>query len=218
MMYQPSIGQQSSGTNILTQTTLGEASPHTPININESHTKPLADMERLRKERLGNKVGPNSKKFRQLRAILDSKIEKSQKSKQTFKMNSQTSNGWAWRPDSSSTNNTMLRNSPSKNGGLKMKRSGSTSQFNSLYKHDSEVVPQYYSRPGPGNYQIDQGLGKYTGVSFFQNSPSFGFSKPKTMPGSFASIANFKKLRQHNTISHQHLPTKTRSPSASSLG
>lgn len=79
-MYQPSIGQ-SSGTNILTQTTHGEASPHTPININESHTKPLADMERLRKERLGNKVGPNSKKFRQLRAILDSKIEKSQKSK-----------------------------------------------------------------------------------------------------------------------------------------
>ncbi len=118
-------------------------------------------------------------------------------------MQSKTSNGWTWKPDVSQAMSNHVKTSPDKTATVKMKRCSSNNQFNSLYNQDSTAVPKYYSRPGPGNYQVDQGLGKYTQVSLFQNSPSYAFSKPQTVAASnFASIVNFKKQRTLNTISH----------------
>ena len=62
-----------------------------------------------------------------------------------------------------------------------------------LYQQDSENVPKYYSRPGPGNYEIDQGLGKKTGISQFTNAPGWGIKAPSTE--NFASLAAFKVER-----------------------
>ena len=67
-----------------------------------------------------------------------------------------------------------------------------------LYQQDSESVPTYYSRPGPGNYEVDQGMGKKTGISQFTNGPSWGIRAPSSE--NFKSIAQFKVER---LIAHQ---------------
>ena len=69
-----------------------------------------------------------------------------------------------------------------------------------LYRQDSESVPTYYSRPGPGNYEIDQGLGKRTGVAGSTNGPSWGIKAPSAES---TSIAQFKVDRLIAHQSHQ---------------
>ena len=62
-----------------------------------------------------------------------------------------------------------------------------------LYEQDSENVPKYYSRPGPGNYETTQGIGKKTGISQFTNGPSWGIKAPSA--DNLKSIAQFKVER-----------------------
>ena len=52
-------------------------------------------------------------------------------------------------------------------------RAGSSSRFIQLYKQDSDKVPPYYCRPGPGDYEIDPKLGKMTLSTHYTNSPAY---------------------------------------------
>lgn len=85
----------------------------------------------------------------------------------------------------------LNKSSPNSRQNLQQSRCQSAANFR-LYDQDSETVPVYYSRPGPGNYQIDQGLGKKTAISQFKNSPVWKIGKPKTVD-CFATLAHFKK-------------------------
>ena len=78
-----------------------------------------------------------------------------------------------------------------------------------VYRPDSEVRPNYFCRPGPGKYQVDQGIGKKTNVAGFQNSPSWVLSKPQSVPAGFVTIEHFR-----NECSETNLRNNSRSPSA----
>ena len=58
--------------------------------------------------------------------------------------------------------------------------------------------------PGPGQYDIDQCLGKKTSVANLTNSPGWSIRKPTVRPDGFVTIAMYKEeQRRHSNASRK---------------
>jgi len=148
--------------------------------------------------------------------ILDQRVKNG--SKKNFyhkgrKSLASTNNAQFFRPGSSQVNQSRFAGDRTPEKARTKMRATMQSAI-ALYSQDSEVVPHYYSRPGPGNYNMQAEMGKLSTISQYQNSPAWAFPKPKTFE-SFITIQNFKSdavARKHDTQT-----SRSRSPHHSAL-